>query len=175
MPALARLALRFPTARLADWAARYPAEADDTVLRAAASARRRGYLTRREFLVLGDWKTPRSRPRRMRNAEGLVREATGLALSSRNEELKIGVLRILEGVDWPTASVILHLCDRGTYPILDVRALWSAGVDAPSPPYTFERWLAYTLFTRRLARDAGLSMREVDRALWQFAKERQSA
>ena len=171
---LRRLALRFPLSRLADWSGRYPAEADGEVLRAASAARRRGHLTRREFLLLGDWKTPRSRPRRMRNDEGLVREATGVALAARHEELKIGVLRLLDGVDWPTASVILHLCDRGKYPILDVRALWSAGVDAPGPPYTFEGWLAYTLFTRRLAARSGLSMREIDRALWQFSKERQT-
>jgi hypothetical protein len=168
-------ALRFPTAKLPQWAARYTAEVDDPILRVADGARRRGYLTRREFLLLGDWKSPRSRPRRMRNPEGLVREATGLALGARNEELKIGVLRILDGVDWPTASAILHLCDRGKYPILDVRTLWSAGIDRASAAVTFERWLAYALFTRRLARSSGLSMREIDRALWQYSKERQGA
>jgi len=28
------------------------------------------------------------------------------------------------GVQWPTAWVILHFCDRGKFPIIDYRALW---------------------------------------------------
>ena len=163
--------LRFPKARLSHWAARYPAAEDDAILRLAAPARKRGYLTKAELMALGDWKTPRSRPHRLKNSEELVLETTRIAFAARSEELKIGVLRILDGVEWPTASVILHLCDRGDYPILDWRAFWSVGNSLPLPPYTFGRWLGYTLFTRGLARSTGLSMRDVDRALWQYSKE----
>jgi hypothetical protein len=101
-----------------------------------------------------------------------VRDATALALQSSDDRVKIGVLRLLNGVDWPTASVILHFCDVLPFPILDYRALWSPGYEAP-PPYTFDFWQAYTAYTRELARSAGLSMREVDRALWQYSKENQ--
>jgi hypothetical protein len=163
--------LRFPKSKLKYWAARYPAADDDAILAVAAPARKRGSLTKAEFIKLGDWKTPRSRPHRMKNSEDLVREATRIAFSAKSEELKVGVLRILEGVEWPTASVILHLCDRGDYPILDWRAFWSAGMPQASPAYTFERWIGYTLFTRGLARSTGCTMREIDRALWQYSKE----
>jgi hypothetical protein len=166
--------LRFPKSKLEHWAARYPAAEDDAILALAAPARKRGYLTKREFIALGDWKTPRSRPHRLKNSEELIREATRTAFAAKSEELKIGILRLLEGVEWPTASVILHLCDRGDYPILDWRAYWSAGMSKPLPPYTFERWMGYTLFTRGLARSTGCSMREVDRALWQYSKEHES-
>jgi hypothetical protein len=155
------------------YAAIYPAEVDDVVLGLTAGARRRGSLTRREFMVLGDWKTPRSRPRRAANSEALVREATRLALGAKSDELKIGILRMLQGVDWPTASVILHFCDRGAYPILDVRALWSAGLGTPLPPYTTRLWIDFVAFTRELARGSRCSMREIDRALWQYSKEHQ--
>ncbi len=37
------------------------------------------------------------------------------------------VLRFLDGVEWPTASTILHFCGARPYPILDYRALWSLG------------------------------------------------
>jgi len=97
--------LRFPKARLSHWAARYPAAEDDAILRLAAPARKRGYLTKAELMALGDWKTPRSRPHRLKNSEELVRETTRIAFAARSEELKIGVLRILDGVEWPTASV----------------------------------------------------------------------
>jgi hypothetical protein len=101
-----------------------------------------------------------------------VAEATQVALAAKNEELKIGALRILAGVEWPTASVILHLCDRRPYPILDVRALWSVGYKRP-PVYNFDFWWKYVRFTRDLARRSRCSMREVDRALWQYSKEKQ--
>jgi hypothetical protein len=60
----------------------------------------------------------------------------------------------------------------GRYPILDVRALWSLGFSRP-PAYTFGFWSEYVAFTRSEARRLGVSMRELDRALWQYSKERQ--
>ena len=165
--------LRFQERNLRRWASRYPADDDHEIVDVtAARARSRGYLTKPEFLRLCSWKTPRSRQACLRNSAGLVAEATRLALSATNEELKIGTLRVLAGVEWPTASVILHLCDRAPYPILDVRALWSLGYRRP-PRYTFEFWWSYTRFTRGLARRNRCSMREVDRALWQYSKENQ--
>src|SRR5262245_9627470 len=166
------LRLRFARSKLKAIAARYPATVDDPILSIAERARRRGYLTKREFMALGDWKTPRSRPHRAANPEEVVREATRLALGASSSPLKIGILRCREGVEWPTASVILHLCDRAPFPILDVRAMWSAGVSG-SPRYTTKLWVEYVAFTRALARGAGCSMRDVDRALWQYSKETQ--
>jgi hypothetical protein len=98
-----------------------------------------------------------------------VKEVTGAALRSKNERFKIEVLRLLDGVDWPTASVILHFCDRGQYPIVDVRALWSLGVTTP-PAIDFPVWMEYTQFLRGVSADAGVSMRTLDRALWQYSK-----
>ncbi|HEX4825090.1 MAG TPA: hypothetical protein VFV19_12350 [Candidatus Polarisedimenticolaceae bacterium] len=164
--------LRFAPSQLKALAARFPALADDPVLAIAGRARARGYLTKREFMALGDWKTPRSRPRRAGNTAAVVHEATRLALGATSVELKIGILRTLEGVEWPTASVILHLCDRAPFPILDVRALWSAGLHG-TPRYTTALWVEYVTFTRGLARRARVSMRDVDRALWQYSKENQ--
>ena len=78
----------------------------------------------------------------------------------------------LEGVEWPTASTLLHFCDRRPYPILDFRALWSLGY-SKAPRYTMEFWLAYLNFTRQLARRLELDIGTLDRALWQYSKERQ--
>ncbi len=50
--------------------------------------------------------------------------------------------------------------------------LWSLGHAKP-PAYTVDFWLAYTRFMRDLAVASGLSMRELDRALWQYSKENQ--
>ena len=44
-------------------------------------------------------------------------------------------------------------------------------IDANTVPYNFEFWSDYTLFCRRLAEDAEVTMRELDRALWGYPKE----
>jgi hypothetical protein len=74
------------------------------------------------------------------------------------------VLTVLEGVQYPVASVILHFCHRDSYPILDYRALWSLGIEAPAC-YTFDfRWACVTT-CRELAEATGLSRRALDRGL----------
>ena len=97
---------------------------------------------------------------------------TRAALATSGEALKIDLLRLLDGVEWPTASTILHFCDARPYPILDYRALWSLGYAKP-PKYTMEFWLGYLEYTRGLATRLELPIRIVDKALWQYSKERQ--
>jgi hypothetical protein len=165
--------LRIPEDQLSTWASRYsyPSEAE-IENRVMPSARARGYLQRDEFLELCRWKTPRSQPRCKANGEDFVRDVTRIALGTSNEELKIRVLLLLEGVSWPTASVILHFCDERPYPILDFRALWSVGFRR-APTYSFSLWWQYTRFIRGIRERTRQSMRTIDRALWQYSKERQ--
>lgn len=167
--------LRFPQRDIKTWASRYqvPVEENRLIDVEVPKVRSRGHIARSQFLRLCRWKTPRSAPACRRNSESLVIEATRVALGARSEELKIGALRVLAGVEWPTASVILHLCDRAPYPILDVRALWSVGI-SPPPSYSFAFWWSYTEFVRSIARRSGCTMRDVDRALWQYSMERQN-
>lgn len=132
----------------------------------------RGHMTKSEFLEICAWKTQRSKSRCARNPSHLVEEATRLSLSADSEEIRIGMLMLLTGVDWATASVILHFCHHDRYPILDFRALWTVGIDKP-PRITFQFWSAYTQFCRSIARRLGISMRELDRALWQYSKDHQ--
>ena len=166
--------LRFPVSAIERWAGRFSYASDAFIEEDLAPAvRRQGYLTRDQFLTIAEWKTARSRPRCERNADAYVREVTGAALASPHEGFKINMLRLLEGVEWPTASVILHFCDRGRYPILDVRALWASGLDKP-PSHSFALWMAYTEYLRGVAEKAGVSMRTLDKALWQYSKERQT-
>jgi hypothetical protein len=166
--------LRFPTSDIQRWADRYAYPGEELIFKKLApAAQALGYLTRDNFLDLCDWKTPRTQSRCAENTSAQIREATEIALASADERAKMYILRTLAGVSWPTASVILHFCDLRPYPILDVRALWSLGIAKP-PVYTFEFWWAYTEFTRRLAAaSTGYDMRTLDRALWQYSKEKQ--
>lgn len=164
--------LRFSRRDIAKWASRFSYESDIEIEQVGSTARARGYLTRSEFVKLCRWKSPRSHPLVRANPTDVVEAVTGAALGTTDERAKMGLLRALSGVSWPTASVILHFCDRERYPILDFRALWSLGYRTP-PPYTLQFWLAYVKFTRDLAKRTRSSMRQVDRALWQYSKERQ--
>ena len=165
--------LRFPPAEIPRWAQTYSYPGEDAIVaELAPRARARGYLARTEFLELCRWKTPRSQPRCATNTAARIREATQIALASADERAKPFILRTLAGVGWPTASVILHFCDKQPYPILDYRALWSLGFARP-PSYTFDFWWAYTEFTRGLVHSTGHDMRMLDRALWQFSKKHQ--
>ncbi len=167
--------LRFPPSEIAHWAQRYSyAEEDGRVERAGSAARERGYLRRSEFLALCRWKTPRTAKQCASNSPQRIREASELAFGTADERVKIGVLRLLAGVEWPTASVLLHFCDQGSYPILDFRALWSLGIRTP-PVSNFEVWAAYTSYARQLADSTRITMRTLDRGLWQYSKEHQPA
>jgi len=166
--------LRFDAGEIGDWASRYkyPGESviEDEI---GAYAKKNGHLTKEYLLRICQWKSPRTHKRCLANDEDFIRAVTSTAFSTASERLRIEVLTLLAGVGWPTASVILHFCSNERYPILDFRALWSLGVEVPKA-YDFEFWWAYTEFCRWLADEAGVTMRTLDRALWQFSKEKQA-
>jgi len=165
--------LKFPRVEIAHWTDRYSYTGGDHPLeKLGAAARDRGYLRPTEFLALCRWKTARTVKQCSSNSAQQIQDATQLAFSTGDDRAKIGILRLLAGVDWATASVVLHFCDRQPYPILDFRALWSLGSKQPSS-YTFDFWWAYTTFIRQLAGSTGHSMRTIDRAVWQYSKEHQ--
>lgn len=166
-----RFQLRFPVRDIASWAKRFEDD-EKAILPIVPAVRRRGFLTKKEFLVVCRWKSPRSQPRCRTNSPEFICEVTKCALSTPGEQLRVEVLTLLNGVSWPTASVILHFFHSDDYPILDVRALWSLEVDVPQH-YEFGLWQAYTSYCRKLSRLSGVSMRALDRALWQFSKENQ--
>jgi hypothetical protein len=98
-----------------------------------------------------------------------------VALSAAtSERLQIEVLRLLKGVEWPVASVLLHWGHRDQYPVLDFRALWSLGIERNEiPPYDFDFWWDYVRYCRKVSDRTRICMRILDRALWQYSKEHQ--
>ena len=166
--------LRFDKREIEHWASQYSDSKELSVVDTVAPRiRANGYLTKPDFLALCDWKTSRSRPWCAENSEEFIRSVTQLALSTSNEQLGIEVLTLLRGVGWPTASVILHFGHSNPYPILDVRALWSLGIDASTITYNFEFWWAYTQKCREIAHECHVTMRVLDRALWQYSRMHQ--
>jgi hypothetical protein len=131
-----------------------------------------GHLTKAQLRLVAEWKSPRSAGRVARNPESYVQEVTAFALSCESERARIEALTVLDGVLWPTASVVLHLFHAERYPVLDFRALWSVSAKVPAQ-YTFSFWERYVNYCRGVSEQSCVSMRTLDRALWQYSKVNQ--
>ncbi|MFC1531146.1 hypothetical protein ACFL5T_02765 [Gemmatimonadota bacterium] len=168
--------LRFDPAAVPEIASRYSYqyESDEREIEEsiAPAVREQGYFSKDQLLTVCRWKSPRTKSRVIRNTDDYVQEVTRTALSTPNERMRIEVLTLLTGVGWPTASVLLHFGHSDRYPILDYRALWSVSSEPPNV-FDFSFWRDYTEFCRETADGCGVSMRTLDRALWQYSKEDQ--
>jgi hypothetical protein len=168
-----RFRLRFPERDIPKWSSRYdyppdPVIQDEIVPR----VRKSGCLTKPDFLAICRWKTPRSQSRCRSNPPDFIESVSKIALSTSNERLRIEILTLLNGVNWPTASTLLFWLHKEEYPILDFRALWSLGY-AKLPEYNFSFWSDYVQYCRKLAHKSGVTVRTLDRALWQYSNEKQ--
>ena len=168
---MARFRLQFPPSEIEPLAARYGFDADAEVAAAGAAARRRGHYTKPELMLVCAWKTARSRSRVAKNTDAFVEGITRAAFATEDESERMAALCALRGVEAPTASVLLHFAFPDRYPIIDWRALESLG-EPEQATYPIAYWLAYVEACRRLAAEAGVSMRVLDKALWQHSRER---
>jgi Arc/MetJ-type ribon-helix-helix transcriptional regulator len=130
------------------------------------------YLNKSDFVKFGLWKSKRQKRNYQLNDNLTVREVTRFSFSTKSDEARIKSLMILKGVSWPVASAILHFAFPDRYPILDFRVLWSLGWAVPNS-YSFIFWRKYCNKIRAVSKRFGLSIRTVDKALWEYSKENQ--
>jgi hypothetical protein len=167
--------LLFPESEIQTWAKKYSYPQDETSLMSLRPAiQTAGCLTKQQLRLTARWKAPRSAGHIERNDVEYVKEITSWSFSANEQRSKIEALTLLDGVLWPSASVILHLFHKDPYPILDFRALWSVGLNVPKQ-YSFSFWWEYVEFCRTVAKRNSVDMRTLDRALWQYSKENQKA
>jgi hypothetical protein len=172
--ALERHRPRMPLGEVREWDSRFGRDdGEDPVLSVIGPAvRARGHFLRDEFLETYGWKTKRTLGRATRYSEEEIADVTGVAFRQSDERLRVCLLRVLDGVDWPVASTLLHVGRDPSYPILDFRAVWALGAEVPAH-VSFELWWAYVECCRALARAAGVTVRELDRALWAYSAANQ--
>jgi hypothetical protein len=169
---VARFVLQFPAEQVPELADRFSYAKDDRgCLAAGAAAVARGHYTRDELILICMWKTERSKGKVASNSETDVQFATARAMRSRDEARRLESLTDLAGVGVPTASALLYFAFPADYPILDVRALESLGQRARTA-YPTSFWTDYVLACRRMAGELKVSIRILDKALWQWSKER---
>ena len=129
---------------------------------------RRGYLTKEELFRVAYWKSHRKAKLTLENPNGLIKEVTKQAFTSTDDWGKLCALTELRGIGQPTASAILHLYDKGQYPILDIHALWSVGLEKKQR-HAYPFWPEYIAFCRDIANRNRMDMRTLDRALWRYS------
>ena len=163
--------LRYPSKDIECWAERYEND-DSRILPLVPIVQAREFLTKHELLTVCRWKTGCKRGLWQNNTPDFIRDVTQCAFNSDSERLRIEVLTLLRGVNWSTATVLMHFFHPHAYPIMDHRAVWSLKASVPSA-FQFEFWMEYTNYCRSLSTKHAISMRTLGRSLWQFSKENQ--
>ena len=168
--------LRFSEFEIHQWANNYEpqgttAELESKLIELRPTVQDQGYLDKKLLKDVAYWKSPRIIHHIEKNDNNEVKEITSRAFSAINEGGRIEPLLLLNGVWWPTASVILHFFHRDPYPILDFRAMWSISLE--NYTYSLPFWQEYTSFCRDIAQRNQVDMRTLDRALWRYSKENQ--
>jgi hypothetical protein len=164
-----RFKLQFRPAEIPELAKRYSFTEDDNALAAGARIRG-GEYTRKQLSKIFEWKTKgRGRSRLEGNTDSEIADALKLAVSAETERSAVAVLRGLQGVDVPVASAILTAIDPKRYTVIDFRALEALGTKRASPSVDF--YVAYLNACRQLAKTHQVSLRDLDRALWQWSSE----
>ncbi|MBA7685235.1 hypothetical protein ES703_93653 [subsurface metagenome] len=132
------------------------------------------YLDKEHFVKLGWWKSRRQINNYKANPEILIKEATRLAYEASDKKPKLHILQILKGVQVPVASTILHFLHPNKFPIFDIHVRvslknagkWKKSTDDASA----EAWLEYIDLMRGLSNQLGVSLRDLDKALWAYDK-----
>ena len=172
-----KLVLRFTDDKIRYWSGEYnyyQSKIEQEILDLVPTVKKRGYIFKNEFILVSRWKSPRTFKHYSSNDAEYIKEITTLALSTKNEQLRIESLTLLSGINYPAASVILHFFHKDKYPIIDFRALWSIKSGVPKK-YSFPFWFDYVQFCRKLSSISGCNMRIVDQALWAYSKVNQKS
>ena len=149
------------------FAARYLLQ-DDEAAFAAGQFIKAGEGNRVHLEIIFRWKNKdRGKGRLCQNSDEEIKDALHLASCAVQPRSGIAVLTGLYGVNVPTASAIMTVIHPDRYTIIDYRALEALGsiVTDRSIPY----YLHYLACCSGLAKLWGMSLRELDRGLWQWS------
>jgi hypothetical protein len=137
----------------------------------AAGDRLRTRLSVEDFQALVEWKTNnRGFTRLDKNTDAEVLDAIRLALDAKCPRSAIAVLIGLDGVGVPVASAIMTMLKPESHTVIDFRALETLGYKGDYSSISF--YLRYLDYCTKLANKWGMSLRNLDRALWQWSKDK---
>ena len=142
-------------------------------------AKKRGWLTKDEMIAICRWKSPRAIRHIESNSEKLIKKQTGLAFSTRSEELKITELIGMKGVSIPMASSILMLTNPKRYGVIDIRVwevmleIGTVNTNPKGVNFNFKEWYRYLMIIRYFADKFNVTARDIERTLFLVHQENQ--
>jgi hypothetical protein len=164
--------LQFDPSEIQALAQRYGYQQDDDAF-AAGKKIVAGDYSRDNLKVIVRWKSARKIAFIDDNTDAEIAKALRFACDIRTtEKSAIEVLDRLHGVGVPMASAILTTINSEKYTVIDVRALESLGLSKWDGTSSF--YIDYLQECRALTFKYKVSLRTLDRALWQWSKENNS-
>jgi hypothetical protein len=141
----------------------------DRVMEAAGKRIASKDFSRANLKAICKWKSPRSVGLLDDNSNAEIEQALEQAMSTVDVKVAIGSLKTLVGVGVKTASAILTAIYPERYTVLDFRALQALGVEDSN---SMELYVLYLDACLSMANKYGVTMRNFDRANWQWSKRR---
>jgi hypothetical protein len=161
--------LQFDPSAIDDLVERYGPDQDDNALNAGKYLAT-GHHDKEALKTIVNWKSGRRAALIDDNNDSDIAVALQFATAPTTPEaMAVAVLTTLHGVGIPIASAILTAINPDKYTVLDYRALESLGVD--DWPDSIDFYVAYLNACRELARRYGKTLRNLDRAMWQWSWE----
>jgi hypothetical protein len=153
------------------------AQEGELLAEVGGAVKRRGWYLKPELIQVGEWKARgRIRGRLAQNTDSDVIQITKTALAA-SEENQHRILGRLHGVADPMASALLMVWDPERHTVLDVRAVAALerfqrrGLlkeEVPERDGLYPPYPAYLQCCRAIAKRLGVSLRDLDRALWKW-------
>ena len=152
--------------------------------------RKRGYLLKKEFVSIGNWKAERQKSRYESNTDEDVRNITKEMFEAADRD-KVKILDHFEGVGIPVASAILTIVYPKEYCIIDYRTwrtlLWLRALAAKTFFTSFreysdfldtydayartcKRYYTFRDTLKTIGEKRGMTPRQVEMAVWKFDK-----
>ena len=127
-----------------------------------------------DFFAIVAWKSNRTKTKVRRGLDDAgksVQELMSEVAQAETPKDKVEVLLEVWGIGLAMASAILTVCDPKKFTVLDYRAWETLGAASAKGlperyPATPDEYLDYCQVCGRLAERVGMSLRDLDRALW---------
>lgn len=139
--------------------------------------KKRGYITKDEFMKIAMWKSSRPKPWYLKNSENDIISISKKVLATKFEKRKIELLTSLKGISIPAASAFLTLIDPQNYGVIDIR-VWqilflygSAKVKPTGTNFDFNNWYNYLMKLRFYAKKFKVSARDIERTIFFYHRD----
>lgn len=125
--------------------------------------------SRQDADIIYKWKSPRRMDLFSKNTDGEVSQALTDAIAAKTPREAVESLTRLKGVGVKMASAILTAMFPELYTVSDFRASEALGVKDSSD---VDFYVSYLEACRRIAKEHEVSLRNFDRANWQWSKNK---